>query len=198
LKIMKPFACLASLLAVALGLVVAARADEFSLSYTFRGGEDSAGYGTTVAATFDGTLSGNLITDITDVSVYANGASMDPIDVVSSYNGANGAVVSVDGTQNSFYFQNATVDYFASVTGEAAIQIDGGYSQTDLSDAGAFAYNEDLPGDGDALNSSWTVTDLSSSSVPDGGATVAMLGTALIGLAGLRRKLALSGSPPSV
>src|ERR1700679_862476 len=105
------FSRMASFLAVILSISAsAARADEFSFSYTFGGGPTSYGAGSTVTGTFDGTLltpGGNLIEDITGASVIFEGVSLGP---VSSYGFDGGpvgaAVVSVDGTQNSFDFVN--------------------------------------------------------------------------------------------
>ena len=64
---MNAIARCASLLAVVLGLTSAAHADQFDLTYTFGGyGNAHLHPGTIVDVTFDGNLSGDLITGISN------------------------------------------------------------------------------------------------------------------------------------
>jgi len=68
-----------------------------------------------VSGSFDGTLNGNLITSISDVYVYINGLGplgngalfADGYDISTSSYVSGGAVASLDGTQNNFFFANS-------------------------------------------------------------------------------------------
>jgi len=193
---------LTSLFAAALSLTASsARADEFSFSYVFgRGYLASEGAGTFVSGTFDGTLNGNSITNITNATLSIDGVSQVPILAEGWALDAGdpfllgAAVVSLDGTQNNFVFVTSSqgpASWFISFTGSFATEIGTyPYIQSGVNYV-ADALDEGSPSGGSPVNSSWTVTDLSSqSSVPDGGTTAAMLGAGMIGLVALRRKLA--------
>lgn len=68
-----------------------------------------------ITGSFDGTLNGNLITGLSNVTVYINGlgpignGTLFPVgyDASTSTYVSNGAVASLDGTQNDFFFANA-------------------------------------------------------------------------------------------
>jgi hypothetical protein len=157
--------------------VASAFGGTFSYSYTF-------GDGTPVTGTFDGAQSGNLINNVSNVSLLLSGTPVaGPIFTDSWDNGSfswvdGGAVVSIDGTQNNFFFVNSDYGhgdynwtaYFLSLSGLDSVT--SGWSSV--------SQPSDNP-----INSSWKVTP---TSVPDSGATVAMLGGTLVGLAVLRRR----------
>jgi hypothetical protein len=79
-----------------------------------------------------------------------------------------------------------------SLTGAAATQYNGGdsgiYAVNSLG-LSINAYDQADPGTGTGLNASYKVTNLSNPSVPDNGTTLVMLGMAIAGMIGLRRKL---------
>lgn len=68
-----------------------------------------------VSGSFDGTLSGNLISGISNVSVFINGLGpigngslfADGYDTGTSSYVSGGAIASLDGTQNNFFFANS-------------------------------------------------------------------------------------------
>jgi len=191
---MKTIARWATYFAVAFGLGAAARADTFDYSYTFGGGVSSGGAGSTVQGAFDGTLNGNLITNISNASVVFNGVSLGGIIYVEGSTNTGFvdgvAVVSLDGTQNNFLFANSDIaagdntytGYLYSKTGNSVVQ---GHDFIQYGDPVLYAYDFNPVFSG--INSSWTVTDVS---VPDGGSTIALLGGVLGGLAVLRRRFA--------
>jgi hypothetical protein len=106
----------AALLAACSG---AAHASTFDFSYTFTSGQ-------TVSGSLDGTLSGNLVTNISDVSVNFDGTaytgtlfagSFLPSSTGGSYNyGANAAVVSTNAALNNFIFADNTDSQANNVT----------------------------------------------------------------------------------
>jgi hypothetical protein len=195
-----------ALIAATFGMaVMSARADSFTLNYTFGGAAASGGAGTTIVATFDGTLNGNLITGISNATLTMNGLSFGSAygyGIVGTSNPlwTNGAaVLSLDGTQNNFGFFNTNTpvlnsytSYLLSLTGAAATQYNGGdsgiYAVNSLG-LSINAYDQADPGTGTGLNASYKVTNLSNPSVPDNGTTLVMLGMAIAGMIGLRRKL---------
>ena len=78
--------------------VTAAQAATFQYSFTF----DS---GTNVSGTFDGTRNGNLVTDLTNISLLVDGVKF-PDDQIYGYSafGWLGAVASFDGRENNIFF----------------------------------------------------------------------------------------------
>jgi len=194
-----------SLFTVVLGLTASsAFADSFTYSYSFVGNYDPAysGAGHTVTGTFDGTAAGNLITGITNATVNLDG---NPIlagtvyaqGVTTSGWTAGAAVISFDGLQNDFAFFDLDyagglgfTKYFLGVSGAPFWP---GLSEFDLFDASGLPEGRNLFLDYyngspsySTPNGSWTVTDVSA--VPDTGATIALLGSALLGLAAIRRR----------
>lgn len=92
--------------ATVLGVValapVAANATPFDFSETFEGG-------VLLTGSFDGTLNGNLITNLSHISVLVNGVAFVGSGSLfaSHYDGgwvSGGGVASLDGTQNNFLF----------------------------------------------------------------------------------------------
>jgi hypothetical protein len=173
-----------------------AHADEFSLSYTSGDADYSDGPPTLVTSTFDGTLNGNLITDISDVTVDVNGQSIGPVyaeswDFTSGYFVSGGSVVSLDGTQNNFLFINAPyvegdygpyTGYLYSISGSPGTE-----SFVHIDDNSTYAADVSFD-TGSPFNSSLVITDITRASVPDGGTTAALLGLGLAALALARRK----------
>jgi hypothetical protein len=179
---MKLIPKLATLAATTLVLAVASvHGDTFDYSYTSYSN-------VVVTGQFDGIASGNLINDISNVSLDYDGTLFGPsvisaagYQIVTGYT-VGTAVVSFDGTQNDFAFSNfvgglTTLPNFASLT-----NFPGSINFVEGSNGQSF---EDYQ-----INSSWSVTDVSTRSVPDGGAMIGMLGGALASLAALRRRFA--------
>jgi hypothetical protein len=165
----------ALLFAAALCLAASANADQFGLTYTFGGGNSVIGAGSTVTCAFGGTLNGNLITNISGVTLIVAGGNPNVApftydsalagDTVYAYadGGSNPAVISVDGTQNNFDFDDAIGGFgFYSLTGSAASTFDGGYAFLELDgpprQQTLIAYDESQGGD--PLNSSWSVVQI--------------------------------------
>lgn len=190
------FALLAALALIL--AAVSARADSFLLDYTFGGAAYSYASGTTVELAFSGTLSGNLITGISNASLTIDGTSFGTV-YGYGVNGnslvGGGSVISLNGTQNNFLFADTPIyseatTSFASLTSSEAASYNGNFPYTQVLNGLYFvAYDENPPGTGPGLNSTYKVTDLTSHSVPDNGATIALLGMAVAGMIGLRRKL---------
>jgi hypothetical protein len=202
---------LASLATFALCMTAAAHADEYSYSYTFSGNfypYDRSSAGHTVSGTFDGNASGNLITGISNATVnldgsplitgtvYAEGITDDIISGPAWADGA--AVVSFDGTQNDFGFSDT--DYAATsnfnklfrglgppvTLGQSYYEIYNSSGMQGMTDYVDLYYPPYFV----TPNGIWTVTDLSTQSVPDAASTLPLLGGALAGLAALRRRFA--------
>jgi len=171
----------------ALGLALAAPSSfaqqNYDYSYTF----DASGNYLTVSGSFEGYLNapgGNLVTDISDVTVFytpSGGTKTEMTGAVSigSYNGGwgldGGAVLSLDGTQNNFLFENgAETQNFAWEGGEAYA------NPGPLAPATCFST---------ATLANWSLVD-PPSSVPDSGTTAMLCGMSLATLGWFRRKLA--------
>ena len=88
--------------ALAFGAVATLQAGSFTYSYTFQDSD-------VVSGSFNGTQSGNLITGLSDISLFFNGvaATNNPM-FGTGWNGSNwvsgAAVASIDGTENNFLF----------------------------------------------------------------------------------------------
>lgn len=161
----------------------------FDYSYTFLGGG-------LVAGSFDGTQNGNLITGITNASLFINGNSLDTGAGIfaegydASHHWQNGlAQVSIDGTQNSFLFVNANYAQGQSYTG-AFLSISNGPGNPSLMQGedrlhGFYDYNLSV-----LTANNWKVTSRSTQAVPDSGSTAVLLTGAFIGLVTLRRRFA--------
>jgi hypothetical protein len=205
----------ASVFAVALSFAAAAHADQFDLTYTFGGVTGGGIYhseaGTTINLTFDGTLNGNLITVTSDWTLTVDNNVLIALGTGSSDAAGGGpSVISLNGTQNNFQFNSTYAgadNYFTefySFTGSAAVTYDGGtdvisaYEQRQTPPSNLVNAVDESFG-GDPLNASYTITDLTAplppSSVPDTGATVAMLGVAVASLTVLRRQFVLPTGP---
>jgi hypothetical protein len=147
------------------------RADTFTLSDTF---SDH----TVVSATFDGTSNGELITDLSNISITADGvAIIGPIFDLNTARDAGG-VVAFDGIDNDFIFFNS--EFLSNVVGSGDLQ--GGTFGVTVHNLQASSNLTSA----DSGYANWSVVDTSAPSVPEGGATVAMIGAAIIGLACFR------------
>jgi hypothetical protein len=168
-----------ALIAAICAAVTSARATPFQFSYTFHDGSVWTGG-------FDGTQSGNIVTANSDYTLFENGISVPGSISGGHWSGsavvAGGAIFSFDGTQNNFFLINSN-----SFTGYSS-------SNTwfyELVPNNTIFYHESN-GSGDINDSSistnrWSLTE---ASVPDCGATIAMIGATMFGLAAFRRKFA--------
>lgn len=142
-----------------------------------------AGPAVTVTGSFTGTASGNLITDLSNVSVFVDGVGFggNGVSVMSfTYTGAGetgfvpGGVVSFDGSQNNFQF----IDYAHHDGSGNPLQVYD-ISQLGLSEViGATVRGED----GD---NNWSVSQVSPVPLP---AALPMFGAAVAGFAAWGRK----------
>lgn len=184
-------------------LAVTASASPFRAEYTF-----AEGYSAT--ATFNGTRQGNLVTDISDVSVYASGTWLgdgyfEHAPNVFSYTAggsmlqAGGAVLSFDGSVMNFRFDGLLGrDYWPESSEDStfAIYVGDSWSLSSL-------YFYEAGGrDWGFESSRWSLIEMEDepmvrfaaatsgvSSVPDTGAVGAMVAAAFAVLVSLRRKV---------
>jgi hypothetical protein len=148
------------------------------------------GAGVTVTGSFVGTANGNVITDVSDASVFINGTSLGPITVESLKSGSfidGGAEVSLDANQNNFFFAAAgfdgnSQDSFYSLTDPALDFNNPFFRYTDAGVNGSRSY---WPPE----FFQWSVTDTGPSSVPDATSTLGILGIGVAAIAFLRRSL---------
>jgi hypothetical protein len=118
---MKKFLLAASIAALA---CASANAATFNFS-------EQLDVGPLVTGSFDGTLNGNLITNLSNISVALDGVAFNGPLYGSSFDGwdwvSGGAVASLDGTQNNFLFIDADyptvwnyTNYYLSINGGQA------------------------------------------------------------------------------
>jgi len=155
----------------------------FSYSYSFAGG-------LVVSGQLEGDLNGDVVQNISNVTMAFNGLPISGSIYTASYTGlswSNNPVVSFDVSKNNFLFINS--DY-----------LNGNYSydtyfyvlNDDVFMHAAQAFSDPLEmvaSEAPTAQAQWSLTPLAAS-VPETGSTIAVLGIALAGVAGLRRKLA--------
>lgn len=176
--------------ACAVFAIAATRADAttYDFSYTF-----TPLMGTNVVTgSFDGTASGDLITDLSNISVVVNGSLIfhdsgnlwsDHWDPVSSSWVAGGAVASFDGLQNNFLFVDSN------------FPADPNYTEYYYSDHLSNYLNDLYVGswvyDAPYTSGTWSVTAQDSSSGPSAVAepsSMLLVGASLMGLVGVNRR----------
>lgn len=186
----------AGILALSL-LAGSALADTFSFSYLIPDGTNRSVSGILTGNQLGDSLTG-YVTDVTVDSVSFDGvafvgplenASRDGSQPFAPYGPLGSAVVSFALQQNNFifvdrYLENGMTDFtnvfFITPTFEyVGYQVAGGLEVGTPSD-------EILVGQDDEAKGTWTLTNLTHP-VPDTGTTIALLGLAFIGLAGVRR-----------
>ncbi len=179
---------LALLVAVSAGYAATSYAQQtFDYSYTFADGLN-------VSGTLEGTVSGDYVTGVSDVTMLFNGTPVGGSIFTGTYNGSAwvaGGVVSFDVSQNDFLFMNS--DFPGGNWGATAYlymiptTIYGG--QAYASDSDPILVGNDTPANPDH----WSLTAVPSydrDPVPDGGCTAMLCGMSLLALGWLRRKLA--------
>jgi hypothetical protein len=149
--------------------------DLFDFSYVF--GPGSLGSGTVATGVFDGTANGDLINNISNVALFIDGSSLGPIFHSENFEGTGPAVVSFDGAQNDFVFAGLTGGLVLSVTGPS----------TNNAIVALNFVTDNIIAAGTIDPGNWSVVDLSTSSVPDRGATITMLGLGIASLACVTR-----------
>jgi len=154
---------------------VCSQASVFDYSYNF-------GPGNVVSGTLEGNLSGDIVDNVANVTVFFNGTAMSGSVFTGRYSPPYepGPIVSFDINKNNFVFANSDPN--------------GGVPTEFLQVIGASALaNAQFPGsDGvitDRLFNGWTLTEEPGTGVPDAGSTLAMFGVAFAGLALLRRRV---------
>ena len=186
---MKSIPQLTALLALALGLTAGtASATTFDYSYIFVDGG-------IVSGTLDGTQDGHFIDGVSNVSVFLNGTAMPGSVFTATYDQASasflaGPVVSFDAALNNFFFANSDLaggDFGADSLFYLTNAADFG-GPTALASSPTLIASQDIP----TMSGNWSLTEATTPAVPDGGATLALLGTALAALACVRRKLAVA------
>ena len=174
MTILRHIACAAALLAA-----TAANATTYNYSYTFSSGG-------VVTGSFDGTASGNLITGLSNVSVFRDGTQFGSGNLYSfglDYGNAvaDTAVVSFDGLANSFVFSTSSIPAGGGFYHGDTFSMDSGTAYP--------AYIQGAPGWAKADNhysaARWSVT----AAVPEP-STYAMLlgGLGLVGAIARRRR----------
>jgi len=181
--------------AVALLAATAAQATTYQYSYTFADGNVASG-------TFDGTANGNLITNLTNITAFANGVafrteSWTVATTIFNYasdmwgGAAGGAVASFDGTANNLLFSGGTRQPGGGFFYGSTLNL--GPNMTNLIGAGV-STPWGSPGDANSWGSTggaYSAARWSVSAVPEP-ATYGMLlgGLGLVGLMARRRRAA--------
>jgi len=178
---------LSLLVAASLCFASAVHATTFNYQYIFGDGNIASG-------SLEGDLNGQFVDNVSNVSLYINGSEITGTIFTAAYTPPSppftpagwiaGPIVSFDALQNNFIFSDVDPnalgndDSFFSMR-NSSVYIDQAYASSgplNLLDV------NDTP----TVSGNWS---LQVAGVPDGGLTVAMLSLALLGLAGMRRKL---------
>jgi hypothetical protein len=166
-------------------LVLAAipgRALTYEFSYVF-------GDGLMVTGAFDGTPSGNRVEDISDVSLFFNGAAVPGNVFVSRFDGADyvvGASVSSDASLNDFVFADSDLagGDFGALTGSFFYFSSLWTGLGSIAGAQSFPLGEEATFDQPLDAGRWS---LRPTAVPEVSTTAVLLALAALGFAGLRR-----------
>ncbi len=161
----------------------------FDYSYTFSNGR-------IVSGSFDGTHNVNLITDITNGTLFFNGTFVASLSYAVAAFGNAPLTVSVDGSQNNFVFDfdngDPLGDTFALFQsgdlGQVNPQLAGTtFFGSNINDLGQSGFIQDnvviFPA------AQWVVVGVKPQSVPDTGATIVMMVVGFVGLRSFRRQL---------
>ncbi len=147
---------------------------QFVFSYTF----DSLAGQPTISGSFTGEKSGDLITNITDVSLAFDGAIYDGL--IAEGWGSGAAVISADLSQTDFWFYHP-IEWFPTFSLFFGTELEPGYGAS-FEDAWGNILSAGWPDLG-----TWQV-DVASVPVPDAGTSLLLLSAALSGVVLLKRR----------
>ena len=170
----------AALLGSALvALIGSAHATTFNFSYSFDPAGTSTGGAVTITGSFEGTEIGDLISNITNASVFMNGTAYTGPLIASNGDTTGTAVISTDLAKNDFSFYDAGFNNAFAISGGQASAVNFA-----LLDAG----NNALSGAESADAARWTLT---AAAVPEPATYLLMVGgLAAIGFVSRRRRQA--------
>jgi hypothetical protein len=186
-----------SCLTLAATLSSQAPAATFDFSYTFS--ETPNGYtpnpeynGAVISGSFDGTLNGNTVTNITNISASFNGVSLNTPLYAYSYTApgsacgtcyvAGGATVSFDPSKNNFLFESAdSSKYFYVIPWPNGSQTEATqlYNANFANQKYVDYYN------GQYVAANWSLSEVSAVPLPG---ALPMFGAALVGVVGWTRR----------
>lgn len=175
-----PNRTIASALIVMALLAVPARASRYAYSFAFSGGTVA-----TASGTFAGTLNGDLIENISEITLFLDGVqaagTIQTASFSPSYLLTTGATASFDVTKNNFVFVND--DPFAPAPNALFFWI-ANYESVGGQLDGGLGYSTNVTPD------QWTLTEIPENpAVPETAAAWPLLLTVLAGLGWLRRRV---------
>ena len=167
-------------------LVGSAHATTFNFSYSFDPANTGNGEAVTITGTFDGVAVGDLISSITNASLFVNGTAFSGPLTIGGFNSSTGevssnAVISADLGKSNFIFTDSTSspnNLFWVADGSAfAVK----YDLLDANNNGTIGFE-------DATSAHWTVT---AAAVPEPATYLLMAGgLAAVGFVSRRRRQA--------